>query len=197
MAYEKQTWTTGDVITQEKLNHMEDGIAGAGSSGNDFEFPTYPIVAGVGGSPDDLIEKLDFGTLVSPNGQYYYGYFTLPTAIVLKPNDVLIFAEQFSIDAYASDGQQNFRHYKNSVTNSANIMWMQNQLGGKVVGFIFLQRPYEDSRVKAIVTCERSGENAEEAIEIFKDFLRKNSSNQQREYLGLFVYRPIENIPQG
>ena len=27
MAYEKQTWTTGDVITQEKLNHMEDGIA--------------------------------------------------------------------------------------------------------------------------------------------------------------------------
>lgn len=30
MAYEKQTWTTGDVITQEKLNHMEDGIANAG-----------------------------------------------------------------------------------------------------------------------------------------------------------------------
>ena len=27
MAYEKQTWTTGEVITQEKLNHMEDGIA--------------------------------------------------------------------------------------------------------------------------------------------------------------------------
>lgn len=30
MAYEKQTWTTGEVITQEKLNHMEDGIANAG-----------------------------------------------------------------------------------------------------------------------------------------------------------------------
>lgn len=30
MAYEKQTWTTGEVITAEKLNHMEDGIAGAG-----------------------------------------------------------------------------------------------------------------------------------------------------------------------
>lgn len=26
MAYEKQTWQTGEVITQEKLNHMEDGI---------------------------------------------------------------------------------------------------------------------------------------------------------------------------
>ena len=30
MAYEKQTWQTGDVITQEKLNHMEDGIANVG-----------------------------------------------------------------------------------------------------------------------------------------------------------------------
>lgn len=26
MSYEKQTWVTGDVITAEKLNHMEDGI---------------------------------------------------------------------------------------------------------------------------------------------------------------------------
>ena len=33
MAYEKQTWTTGDVITQEKLNHMEDGIADADGGG--------------------------------------------------------------------------------------------------------------------------------------------------------------------
>lgn len=29
MAYEKYTWVTGEVITQEKLNHMEDGIAEA------------------------------------------------------------------------------------------------------------------------------------------------------------------------
>lgn len=32
MAYEKQTWVTGEVITEEKLNHMEDGIAGIGVS---------------------------------------------------------------------------------------------------------------------------------------------------------------------
>lgn len=30
MAYEKQTWQTGDVVTSAKLNHMEDGIASAG-----------------------------------------------------------------------------------------------------------------------------------------------------------------------
>lgn len=30
MAYTKTTWNTGDVITAEKLNHMEDGIASGG-----------------------------------------------------------------------------------------------------------------------------------------------------------------------
>lgn len=27
MAYEKQTWKSGDVVTSAKLNHIEDGIA--------------------------------------------------------------------------------------------------------------------------------------------------------------------------
>lgn len=27
MAYQKQTWVTGETITEQKLNHMEDGIA--------------------------------------------------------------------------------------------------------------------------------------------------------------------------
>ena len=36
MSYTKQTWTTGDTITAEKLNHMEDGISeGGGSSGGE------------------------------------------------------------------------------------------------------------------------------------------------------------------
>lgn len=29
MAYTKNTWTDGDIVTSEKLNHMEDGIANA------------------------------------------------------------------------------------------------------------------------------------------------------------------------
>ena len=28
--YEKQTWNTGDIITEDKLNHIEDGIASCG-----------------------------------------------------------------------------------------------------------------------------------------------------------------------
>ena len=31
MSYEKQTWQKGDVITADKLNHMENGIDTAGS----------------------------------------------------------------------------------------------------------------------------------------------------------------------
>lgn len=34
MSYEKQTWQTGDVITANKMNHMEDGIASNESSSN-------------------------------------------------------------------------------------------------------------------------------------------------------------------
>lgn len=30
MSYEKQTWETGEIITAEKLNHMENGIENAG-----------------------------------------------------------------------------------------------------------------------------------------------------------------------
>lgn len=30
MAYEPTTWKSGDVVTSAKLNHMEQGIAGAG-----------------------------------------------------------------------------------------------------------------------------------------------------------------------
>lgn len=30
MSYEKQTWNCGDVVTADKLNHMEDGIASGG-----------------------------------------------------------------------------------------------------------------------------------------------------------------------
>lgn len=30
MAYEKQTWSCGETITADKLNHMEDGIMESG-----------------------------------------------------------------------------------------------------------------------------------------------------------------------
>ena len=39
MAYEKHTWETGETITAEKLNNLEDGVASAGDgSGDSNEF---------------------------------------------------------------------------------------------------------------------------------------------------------------
>lgn len=36
MSYEKQTWTNGDIITAEKLNHIEDGIGSSNEKTADF-----------------------------------------------------------------------------------------------------------------------------------------------------------------
>ena len=46
MAYEKQTWKTGDLITESKLNHIEDGIANAGASSSQEVIEIYGDVKG-------------------------------------------------------------------------------------------------------------------------------------------------------
>lgn len=34
--YEKNTWKTGDIVTSQKLNHIEQGIEAGGSGGGDY-----------------------------------------------------------------------------------------------------------------------------------------------------------------
>lgn len=67
MAYDKQTWVSGEVITAVKLNHMEDGIANAG-----------------GGS----IEAYDFDQAINAEERYLYGdpitYLSENTPAMLK-----------------------------------------------------------------------------------------------------------------
>jgi hypothetical protein len=57
MAYEKQTWQTGDIITAEKLNHMEDGIVGGtlviGGFSYDNELESYT------GTSDKTWQEID------------------------------------------------------------------------------------------------------------------------------------------
>lgn len=59
MSYTKQTWATGDTVTATKLNHMEDGIAGAG--GYDAEIMVGDD--GEGGYTGTIISG-DYATLV-------------------------------------------------------------------------------------------------------------------------------------
>ena len=48
MSYEKQTWANGDVITAEKLNHIEDGVASA--SGEEYVVTFTEISGSSGGA---------------------------------------------------------------------------------------------------------------------------------------------------
>lgn len=60
MAYEKQTWSKGDTITAEKLNHMEDGIAAVEKQ----QGPAGP--AGAAGEKGDTGEQGPKGETGSP-----------------------------------------------------------------------------------------------------------------------------------
>lgn len=99
MAYEKQTWETGDTITAAKLNHMEDGI-GAGGSGYDIVFHEVtpeegnPTVTGEGISPSEALTKI-------ANGEHVALLFTgevagqcvtmIPTFVVNESNTLSFF----------------------------------------------------------------------------------------------------------
>lgn len=82
MAYEKQTWTTGEVITAEKLNHMEDGIADAGGdvvvvhasiSQNNGVY----TVNSVSHTYDEIMALVDEGKTVCANCGIASGYGTM------------------------------------------------------------------------------------------------------------------------
>lgn len=70
MTYNKQTWKTGDVITQEKLNHIEDGIVSNDTSKVDR------LQASFASSPSSTPQSITIGTtgstLITPaNGTLY------------------------------------------------------------------------------------------------------------------------------
>lgn len=44
MAYTKQTWETGEVITAEKLNHIEDGIVEGNNQGYEYSIESQEII---------------------------------------------------------------------------------------------------------------------------------------------------------
>lgn len=79
MAYEKQTWATGQVITAEKLNHMENGIEEADAGGGASPSTVIPSplgTAAIGTSEDyaraDHVHAMpsasDVGAYVKPSG---------------------------------------------------------------------------------------------------------------------------------
>ena len=182
MSYTKQTWNNGDTITADKLNHIENGIESFGSSVPiRFGQTLPPIISAVWGTPDEIIDNVDYGTLFF-SGKYY-GYFVLSPTIVLKSTgDIIILAALLGSDTKKTYEQKN-------VTSNQHVMWMSSQLGAQVnEWFVFQYSGIDPSSVIALPSSVTGYDTEEEAIEFVKTEIRKYS------YMQLSVYRPLENL---
>lgn len=63
MAYEKQTWVTGETITAQKLNHMEDGIASGGGSFPITLIPTGADTGTIDKTYSEILTALESGKI--------------------------------------------------------------------------------------------------------------------------------------
>lgn len=101
MIYEKQTWNTGDIITAEKLNHIETGIVNASSGGsnqadwnqNDSTQPDYiknrPFYSSLG-----LITLLDEPELESGYSE------NLLSKIISSPIEITFDGVNYTFDRF-------------------------------------------------------------------------------------------------
>lgn len=74
MSYEKQNWQTGEIITADKLNHMEDGIASsviiinAVAQIDDENVGGYSVTVDTTMSYNDIVNALKNGAFVIVRG---------------------------------------------------------------------------------------------------------------------------------
>lgn len=69
MAYDKQTWVNGETITQEKLNHMEDGIAEANGKSTSANILIVTFTGGSGSfycdkTYEEILNAINNGDIV-------------------------------------------------------------------------------------------------------------------------------------
>ncbi len=100
--YEKQDWVTGEVITETKLDHMEQGIEDASY---------IPQVTGSGTSvtlqPNQFyvfgeVSELDVSFAQGPAGQvneYHFSFISGSTAAVLSMPVDVIMPDSFNVEA--------------------------------------------------------------------------------------------------
>lgn len=78
MAYTKYTWTDGEVITAQKLNHMEDGIEDAGSGGgggSELFLVTFTYDSGL----DEIVADKTYNEIItaSKSGKIIMGCYPM------------------------------------------------------------------------------------------------------------------------
>ena len=80
MSYEKHTWETGETITAEKLNNLEDGVASGGEGSNNF-FVKFTITYDQSGNPivtsdktlKEIVDAHKDGKNVCGYSEFLYG----------------------------------------------------------------------------------------------------------------------------
>ena len=78
MSYIKQTWETGDVITANKLNHMEDGIGGE----EDFIVTLTPTSQDMSGTMDKTCGEITAAYNAGKKIRFYFNganVYAIPT----------------------------------------------------------------------------------------------------------------------
>lgn len=100
MSYTKYTWTDGETITAPKLNHMEDGIAGAGG---DYDLVIMGSLTDnlqnwsvVKGSILDAEDKLDGGDVVNAVCVFNFDWSAEPS--IGNTNKIRVFMPLVSFD---------------------------------------------------------------------------------------------------
>ena len=94
MSYTKNTWANGDVITAAKLNHMEDGIEGAGGGGG------YDAVIIVSYDEEEqLIATVESGSFSDFYSKFENGDH--PSAQIILEDDGYTF---FGVNSVLDDG---------------------------------------------------------------------------------------------
>ncbi len=116
--YEKQTWHTGDVITEEKLNHMEDGIA---SSRMFFVGSTYDESTQIGTLDKTYKEIVDaFNAGQNVILKHLVGTITYINPLVSYDNEDNIFAVSFfdfdntAIATFIADSENGYPSYEDN-----------------------------------------------------------------------------------
>lgn len=114
MAYVKNTWTSGDIITAEKLNHMEDGI---GSGGGVLVIDTqYDEVTGrstLSLTFREISEALKNNNIAlvrlgQGDDTAFYTQFSLVTSIYQEPNTYAIMVDWSN--EFFCDGPDEYPH---------------------------------------------------------------------------------------
>ena len=92
MAYTKNTWADGDIVTSENLNHMEEGIANAGG---------VMVVGGV-----TFIGALPTGTLDKTWQEIYNALAAgVSVALIIEDSSVPVVMRDNITTAYVNDGK--------------------------------------------------------------------------------------------